>query len=117
MNGFIQTEFACRQRCRRQHTHGTSQHGCLIGKNVAKHVLGYDHIKTCRVGNEVHGSGVHQDVLVGQVLKLGLHNLFGDLAPQSRCGHDIGLVNHGQFSTTLPGNITGHSDNALDFLT
>jgi hypothetical protein len=47
----------------RQHPQRAREHRCLVGENVAEHVLGQDHVEPCRLRYELHGGIVDQQVL------------------------------------------------------
>src|SRR5438093_10547960 len=52
--------------CRRSHAHPTDQPSRQVGKNVTKHVLGYEDVEGCRPLHEIETGSVHVD-------SVGLH--------------------------------------------
>jgi hypothetical protein len=57
---------------RRQQAQRAGQHRGLVGEDVAEHVLGDDHVEGARLGDQVHGHGIHQ--LVFQRARRGIRS-------------------------------------------
>ena len=46
------------------------QHRGLIGQDVAKHVLGDEHVKVARPADQMHGGGIHQHMVERHVRQI-----------------------------------------------
>ncbi len=98
-----------------EHAEGAADDGHFVGKDVAEHVFGEDHVELVRVAGELHGGVV--DIHVGQ---LDFGGVFGDVigdgfAPKNGGFEDVGFVDGADAFATGLGGADGDFGDALDF--
>ena len=64
----------------------------LVGKNVAKHILGKQHVEIGGTRQQRHGGGVHQHVRK-LYIRITLPDASDHIPPQARTVEHVGLVN------------------------
>ena len=115
MDGLEEAEATRAKGSGGEHSQGTGQNGGLIGEDVAEHVPGKDDVEGGGTPEDVHGEGVHQEMLqrhVGIVLRHTVH----DAAPEAAGRQDVGLVHRGQPLSPDPSSPEGHVGDALHLL-
>ena len=97
-----------------EHAEGAGDDAGLVGEDVAEEVLGEDDVEVAGDVHDVHGHGVDELVLEGDVgVVLGD---FGDGgAPELGDFEDVGLVDGGDFVAALGGELEGDAGDADDF--
>ena len=94
--------------------HGAGEHRRLVGEDVAEHVLHHHHVEIARAPDEMHGRGVHQHVLVGDIGELAGHDPIDHRAPEARCLQHVRLVDRGQLAPPRAREPGGGAHHALD---
>ena len=85
----------------------------LVGQDVAEHVLGHDHVVVRRLGQDQVGGRVDQRVLDAD-LGMGRRELIDDLAPEPAGGQHVCLVDTGEVSAPIGGELERQLHDALD---
>ena len=100
------------QRGACQHTERTREHGGLVGKDVAKGVLGHEDVELGRVYHELHGTVVDEHILALDTLELCVHAMV-DLTPETGRLEDVRLVDRGYDSVTATCRLVSPAQNTL----
>ena len=85
---------------------GAGDDGGLVGEDVAEEVFGEDDVEVARRVHEVHGHGVDELVLEGDVGVVAAEIGDGG-APELRDLEDVGLVDGGEFAAAAAGELEG----------
>ena len=64
MDGLVQARGSISDGGGGQQADGASDHGCLVGQDIAEHILGHHHVELAGVTDQLHGTVVYQHVLI-----------------------------------------------------
>ena len=99
---------------RAQHAERTDNCAGLVGKNVAKHIFGEQHIEVCRPRHQCHRGRI--DIHVGELhVGIVLPNSRDDIAPQTRAIQNVGLIDGRHLAPPRSRQSKSHVRNAFDF--
>ena len=115
MARLIEAEAALIQAGRGQHPDGTGNHACLVGQDIAEHVLCQNDVKLFRIADQLHRAVVHQHIFQLHIRIVSGH-LRGDLSPVPGGIQDIGLVYLCYLLSPLPGNLKCASGDSADLV-
>ena len=101
-----------------EHPERAGEHRGLVAEDVAEHVLGDDHVEARRVGDELHG-GVVDEQVVELDVAYSAASAADDLAPQPRGLEHVRLVDGGdarraRLARAPPARLEGDPGDPLD---
>src|SRR6185437_5498850 len=97
------------QRRRSEHSDRACENGCLIGENVAEHVLRHDHVECRRPEDDIHREGIDEAMLQLHAGKFVTNYSRRHFAPESRRLQDIRLVDRCHQSAPLESGTRSNS--------
>ena len=115
VNGLIQAAGTLAQRGGGDHSDGAGDHGSLIRKDVAEHVLGDDDVELSRVLDDLHGAVVHEHLAVLHFRVLSLQAVH-DRAPEAAGVQHIGFVHTAELLIALLGRLKADAADPLDLV-
>ena len=120
MDRLVEAEGAVRRATRTEggrgeHAEGAGQHGGLVREDVAKEVLGDDHIEGGRPGCEEHCGGIDEAMLQLDVGVVSA-DLSHDLAPEAARREHVRLINGGHRLSSRARQLKGDHGNTMDLI-
>ena len=98
---------------RSQQTQRADDCSRLVGKNVAEHILGKEHVEIRWPHDQQHGRCINIHVRELDVAVI-LANPCDHFAPQPRALQHVALIHGNQLVAAGPGKLKGHARNALN---
>src|SRR6188472_1838632 len=98
-----------------QQTDRAAEHRCLIGQDIAEHVLSDDDIEARWLPDQVHRHRIDQHMLHFDIGIVG-GNACGDAAPETRGLQHIRLVDTGELLLPAPRDLEGEAHDPLNLM-
>ena len=115
MDGLVQTAGGGTQGRGRHHANAAGDLAGFVAQNIAKHVLGHNHVKLAGVLADLHGAVVHKHLAVLHFGVLGLQAMHHG-TPQAAGIQHVGFIHTGQLFAALHGSFKANAANALDLV-